>query len=368
MPVIKRTLDTVHEETTKKAKVGSSITAFFGAPKPSAAPVAESQVREAAEQKKREWVASLTPEQKQLLDLEIRTLDPEWTIALRHELVSDYFLELKRFLKKDGERFIIYPPAEDIYAWSRLTPLHAVKVVILGQDPYHNVNQAHGLCFSVRPPTPAPPSLRNIFFAIERDYPDFRRPLNNGGLLTPWALRGVLLLNSSLTVRAHQANSHARHGWEQFTQKVIDLVADTQKRGVVFMAWGSAAQQRTAKVDQNRHLVLRSVHPSPLSAYKGFMNCGHFKKANDWLAQRYGVETGPIDWSLVPSDKTTIATRKHEEVTVRQDPSATARSVSSQTTTQIAGPRKPSNTSSDKISEYDDDELEELLASQSDLK
>ena len=155
---------------------------------------------------------------------------------------------------------------------SRHTPLHTVKAVILGQDPYHNDNQAHGLCFSVRPPTRAPPSLVNIYKGIKKNYPDFVAPPNNGGLLTPWAERGVLMLNTCLTVRAHQANSHAGKGWERFTQKAIDLVARVRSNGVVFLAWGKPAGQRVAKVNKSKHCVLQSVHPSPLSAHGGFVS------------------------------------------------------------------------------------------------
>ncbi|KAG9527120.1 uracil-DNA glycosylase, partial [Aureobasidium melanogenum] len=150
---------------------------------------------------------------------------------------------------------------------SRHTPLSTVKAVILGQDPYHNLNQAHGLCFSVRPPTPAPPSLQNIYKALKKEYPSFEPPPNKGGLLTPWADRGVLLLNTCLTVRAHEANSHAGKGWEKFTQKVIDIVCQKQ------------------------------TLCGPLSAHKGFFDCGHFTKANEWLKERYG-DDGVIDWNL----------------------------------------------------------------------
>ncbi len=192
---------------------------------------------------------------------------------------------------------------------SRHTPFHQVKVVIVGQDPYHNVNQAHGLAFSVRPPTPAPPSLKNVYKALKNDYPGFAAPARNGGLLTPWAERGVLLLNTCLTVRAHEANSHANRGWERFTQRVIDVVALRRPRGVVFMAWGTPAGKRVQKVDAARHLVLRSVHPSPLSAHHGFYECAHFRTANEWLAKRYGPDDGEIDWSLTPgtSTKTAVA-------------------------------------------------------------
>jgi uracil-DNA glycosylase len=137
-----------------------------------------------------------------------------------------------------------------------------------------------------------------MYIALRKDYPTFQPPPNNGGLLTPWADRGVLLLNTCLTVRAHEANSHAGKGWERFTQKVIDTVAEKRRAGVVFLAWGANAQKRTAAVAKSgRHLVLKSVHPSPLSAHNGFMTCGHFKEANRWLKERYGAE-GPIDWSL----------------------------------------------------------------------
>lgn len=147
-----------------------------------------------------------------------------------------------------------------------------MKAVIIGQDPYHNHNQAHGLAFSVRPPTPAPPSLANIYTGIKNNYPSFQPPPNKGGLLTPWADRGVLMLNTCLTVRAHQANSHSNKGWERFTQKVIDTVAKVRTHGVVFLAWGNPAGKRVAGINRDRHCILQSVHPSPLSAMKGFVS------------------------------------------------------------------------------------------------
>ena len=155
---------------------------------------------------------------------------------------------------------------------SRHTPLNTVKVVITGQDPYHGPNQAHGLCFSIRPPNPAPPSLMNIYKALEKEYPDYKRPPNKGGLLTPWAERGVLLINTCLTVRRSEANSHSGKGWELLMQKVIDTVAKVRTNGVVFLAWGSPAQQRTKGIPVDKHLVLKSVHPSPLSAARGFVS------------------------------------------------------------------------------------------------
>ncbi|RYP54780.1 hypothetical protein DL768_000508 [Monosporascus sp. mg162] len=293
----------------KKPKVNASITSFFGPPKAapstssssSAAPSGGQAEQPAPKFDKEKWVAGLTNEQRQFLSLEIETLDPSWLAVLKDEITTREFIELKKFLDREaGAGKKIFPPREDIYSWSRHTPFHSVKCVILGQDPYHNVNQAHGLAFSVRPPTPAPPSLRNMYVALKRDYPSFSPPPGNGGLLTPWADRGVLLLNTCLTVRAHEANSHANRGWERFTQRVIDVVAQRRTRGVVFMAWGTPAGKRVQRVDRRRHLVLQSVHPSPLSAARGFFDCGHFRKANDWLAERYGPGA-EIDWDLNPA-------------------------------------------------------------------
>ncbi|KAJ5475038.1 Uracil-DNA glycosylase [Penicillium diatomitis] len=317
-PAAKRKADhlsTPATTTDPKKPKGGSITAFFGVPKPKPKPNAlgtqtngtasalESSTTRASNFNKEKWVASLTSEQKDLLQLEIDTLDESWLAHLKDEVVTTEFLNLKRFLKKEKEGKVkIFPPEEDVYSWSRYTPLHTVKAVILGQDPYHNDNQAHGLCFSVRPPTRAPPSLVNIYKGIKKNYPDFVPPPNNGGLLTPWAERGVLMLNTCLTVRAHQANSHAGKGWERFTQKAIDLVARVRSNGVVFLAWGKPAGLRVAKVNKAKHCVLQSVHPSPLSAHGGFFDNGHFKKCNDWLAERYG-EDGIIDWSLTPTKK-----------------------------------------------------------------
>ncbi|ROV94972.1 hypothetical protein VMCG_08344 [Cytospora schulzeri] len=304
----------------KKPKQNASITSFFGAPKtsPTAAangvksslagssPVSGGALESATPKfDKAKWVATLTDEQKQLLKLEIDTLDPSWLAHLKDEIVTREFLDLKRFLDREataGKK--IFPPREDIYSWSRHTPFNSVKVVVVGQDPYHNVGQAHGLAFSVRPPTPAPPSLKNMYTCLKNDYPSFVPPPNRGGLLTTWADRGVLLLNTCLTVRAHEANSHANRGWERFTQRVIDLVAARRTHGVVFMAWGTPAGKRVQKIDKKRHLVLTSVHPSPLSAARGFFKCGHFKKANEWLLSRYGEE-GEIDWSLGSHDTPT---------------------------------------------------------------
>lgn len=204
---------------------------------------------------------------------------------------------------------------------SRHTKFGNVKVVILGQDPYHNVNQAHGMAFSVHPPTPTPPSLRNMYICLKNDYPNFVTPPKNNGLLIPWADRGVLMLNTCLTVRAHEANSHANRGWEKFTQRVIDLVAQKRSRGVVFMAWGTPAGKRVARVNKQSHLVLQAVHPSPLSASRGYFTCGHYKKANEWLSSRYGPN-GQIDWGLVPGNSTLPANNENTAKTDSVDGAA----------------------------------------------
>ncbi|KAJ5536793.1 Uracil-DNA glycosylase [Penicillium frequentans] len=320
-PALKRNADhlSTPASDTKKPK-GGSITSFFGVPKPKVLSTQDNGVAPAARSNsfsKERWVSSLTAEQKDLLQLEIDTLDESWLAHLKDDVTTPEFLNLKRFLKKEKDsKAKVFPPNEDVYSWSRLTPLHTVKVVIVGQDPYHNDNQAHGLAFSVRPPTRAPPSLVNIYKGLKKNYPDFAPPPNNGGLLTPWAERGVLMLNTCLTVRAHQAHSHANKGWEPFTQKVIDLVARVRTHGVVFLAWGKPAGLRVAKIDRKKHSVLQSVHPSPLSAHAGFFENGHFKKCNDWLASRYG-EDEVIDWSLVPTKtKPTAPSNKENSPTL----------------------------------------------------
>ena len=246
------------------------------------------------------WLSGLDDRQRDLLRLEIDTLHPSWLGVLHAELTKPYFLSLKEFLAKERRSKTVFPPEEDVYSWSRYTPFESVRCVILGQDPYHNVGQAHGLCFSVKPPVPPPPSLKNIFKCLKIDYPGFTTPKH--GSLVGWAESGVLLLNTCLTVVAHQANSHANKGWEQFTQRVIDLVNDRRKEGVVFMAWGTPAGKRCSKIDRSRHLKLESVHPSPLSAARGFFECRHFVKANDWLEGKYGIE-GKIDWDSLAGNK-----------------------------------------------------------------
>ncbi|KAI6783076.1 Uracil-DNA glycosylase-like protein [Emericellopsis cladophorae] len=291
---------------SKKPKANGSITSFFGAPKVAAPSTNAANVRGPSSPSfdKQKWVDSLKPEQRELLKLEIDTLHESWLAQLKDDIVTKEFLDLKRFLAAETKaKKKWFPPAEDVYSWSRHTPFDQIKVVIVGQDPYHNDNQAHGMAFSVRPPTPAPPSLRNMYIALKKDYPTFTDPPNRGGLLTPWADRGVLLLNTCLTVRAHEAFSHANRGWERLTQKVLDLVAKKRTSGVVFIAWGTPAGKRVQKIDRKKHLVLNSVHPSPLSASRGFFDCKHFKLANEWLISRYGPD-GEIDWALTPGNTT----------------------------------------------------------------
>ncbi|KAF2851257.1 uracil-DNA glycosylase [Plenodomus tracheiphilus IPT5] len=296
MSTLKRKAAAAAADASKKPKTNGSITAFFGAPKPN--PNSPAKTGAAAKFDRDAWIAGLDGEQKELLQLELDTLHESWLPHLKDVLVNPQFLELKRFLKKElSSGKTVFPPMEDVYSWSRHTPLNTVKVVITGQDPYHGPRQAHGLCFSIRPPTPAPPSLQNIYKALKKDYPDYQPPPNKSGLLTPWAERGVLLLNTCLTVRKSEANSHAGKGWELLTQKVIDTVVKVRTNGVVFLAWGTPAQKRTVGIPVDKHLILKSVHPSPLSAARGFFDCHHFTKCNKWLVQRYGKDGG-IDWNL----------------------------------------------------------------------
>ena len=216
-------------------------------------------------------------------------IEQSWKNALSAEFDKDYFIKLTNFVRAEymsGKQ--IFPAAKNIFNAFNLCPLDKVKVVIIGQDPYHEPGQAHGLCFSVLPPTPIPPSLQNIYKEIESD---LGRPSSTHGDLTHWAEQGVLLLNATLTVRAHAAASHAGMGWEQFTDAVI--AACSARENIVYMLWGSYAQRKAQIVDANRNLILKSVHPSPLSAYHGFFGNHHFSRANEYLAQ-HGKE--PIDW------------------------------------------------------------------------
>lgn len=215
----------------------------------------------------------------------------DWLPAVNAEFKKPYYKELYSFVKKEYDTNIIYPPAEDIFNAFHFTPLSEVKVLILGQDPYHEVNQAHGLCFSVLPGNDIPPSLVNIYKELNSDL-GCRIP--NNGYLEKWAKQGVLLLNTVLTVRAHQANSHQNHGWEVFTDAVINAV-NSQDRPIVYMLWGAPAQRKIPMLTNPKHLILKAPHPSPLSAYRGFFGCKHFSQCNDFLIKN---NLKPIDWQI----------------------------------------------------------------------
>lgn len=218
-------------------------------------------------------------------------IENDWLLPLSSEFKKPYYKELYSFVKNEYQTRIVYPPSEDIFNAYSHTPLSEVKVLILGQDPYHEPGQAHGLSFSVNPKVPAPPSLVNIYKELNSD---LGLKIPNNGYLTKWADQGVMLLNTVLTVRAHQAFSHAKHGWEEFTDATI-RVLNEQDRPIVYMLWGKPAQEKAKMLTNKNHLVLFAPHPSPLSAYRGFFGCKHFSKANEFLAAR-GVK--PIDWQI----------------------------------------------------------------------
>ncbi len=220
------------------------------------------------------------------------SLNSEWLEVLESEFQQDYMVRLKQFLLERGRAGAeIYPPGPEIFNALDSTPLSRVKVVILGQDPYHGPGQAHGLCFSVRPGVRVPPSLVNIFKEI---HDDLGHPVPSHGHLQPWAENGVLLLNAVLTVERGNAGAHQGKGWERFTDAVVRAVNE-HRDNVAFLLWGSHAQKKGAGIDTGRHLVLKAPHPSPLSAHRGFLGCRHFSKANQWLEER-GKE--PVDWKL----------------------------------------------------------------------
>ena len=220
------------------------------------------------------------------------TLETSWKTHLLPEFSQPYMLALRQFLRDEkAAGKVIYPPGAQIFNALDSTPLPQVKVVILGQDPYHGPGQAHGLCFSVAPGVPAPPSLKNIFKELQRD---LGLPVPNHGCLQRWAEQGVLLLNTSLTVEQGQAGSHANKGWQTFTDRIIELV-NQECQGVVFLLWGAHAQSKRKLIDASKHQVLCSAHPSPLSAHRGFLGNGHFSAANAYLQQQ---GKSPIDWRL----------------------------------------------------------------------
>ncbi len=220
-------------------------------------------------------------------------IEESWKLILKDAFARPGFAQLKNFLLNEkAQHKILYPPGSQIFAAFNNTPFDKVKVVILGQDPYHGPKQAHGLCFSVNDGIPFPPSLRNIFKELEQDIEGFKTP--QSGNLSKWTQQGVLLLNATLTVRAGEAGSHQKKGWEDFTDEVIKQLSNKREH-LVFILWGNFAQSKAIFIDANKHLILKSAHPSPLSAHNGFWNNHHFSKANVYLAQ-HGIEA--IDWRL----------------------------------------------------------------------
>ncbi len=216
-------------------------------------------------------------------------IEQSWKEALQNEFEKDYFVNLTAFVRSEYTSKLVFPEAKNIFAAFDSCPFDKVKVVIIGQDPYHNVGQAHGLCFSVNDGIDFPPSLLNIFKEIERD---LQLPMPKSGSLIRWAEQGVLLLNATLTVEAHKAGSHQGKGWEVFTDAVIRALNE-KREGIAYMLWGNFAQQKASVVDATRNLILKSVHPSPLSAYRGFIGCGHFSAANNYLRMNNKQE---INW------------------------------------------------------------------------
>ncbi len=215
----------------------------------------------------------------------------DWAEPLSEEFKKPYYAALYKKVREEYNTRQIFPDANDIFNAFHFTPLHQVKVVILGQDPYHNVGQAHGLCFSVKPDVEIPPSLVNIYQELKDDLGCY---IPNNGYLEKWAREGVMLLNTVLTVRAHQANSHQGIGWEEFTNAAIRILNE-QDRPIVYMLWGKPAQSKIPMLTNPRHLILKAPHPSPLSAYRGFFGCRHFSQANEFL-EKNGI--APIDWQI----------------------------------------------------------------------
>lgn len=218
--------------------------------------------------------------------------DPSWDSVIKPLFQSEKMQALSAFVQAERGTFQVFPPTDLVFHAFQLTPLDKLKVVILGQDPYHNDGQAHGLSFSVPEGMAIPPSLRNIYRELSTDIQGFQIP--NHGNLTKWAEQGVLLLNATLTVRAHEAGSHQKKGWEMFTDEIIKAISDKCEH-VVFLLWGSYAIKKSSLIDSSKHLILTSVHPSPLSVYRGFYGCRHFSKANDFLISK-GEQ--PIDWQV----------------------------------------------------------------------
>ncbi|MDY0140685.1 MAG: uracil-DNA glycosylase [Bacteroidales bacterium] len=218
-------------------------------------------------------------------------IEKSWCNQLAEEFESDYFSKLNDFIVEERSKYEVFPPISKMFAAFDFTPFDKVKVVIIGQDPYHGVGQAHGLCFSVSYGVKIPPSLKNIYKELNTDV-GFEIP--NHGNLETWAKQGVFLINATLSVRAHTAGSHQKKGWEIFTDSIISIISEKQNN-IVFLLWGNFAKTKEILIDQSKHLVLKASHPSPLGAYKSFFGCKHFSKTNEYLIKN-GIE--PIDWEL----------------------------------------------------------------------
>ncbi|QTD54396.1 uracil-DNA glycosylase [Sulfidibacter corallicola] len=247
---------------------------------------AQSLVRFAVLRKTPSWSKDLTEEETKRPQLE-----ESWLEALGDEFQKPYMAQLKAFLVEEKKRYRVYPPGPLMFNALNTTPFHEVKVVLLGQDPYHGPNQAHGLCFSVNRGIPVPPSLRNMYAELEQS---LGIPPAAHGDLSHWAKQGVLMLNTTLSVRAGQAKSHAGRGWETFTDRIIDVLNENRE-GLVFVLWGRHAGSKAGRIDSDKHLILGAPHPSPLSAHSGFFGCGHFAAINHHLERRGDT---PIDWQL----------------------------------------------------------------------
>lgn len=215
----------------------------------------------------------------------------DWDDILKDEFQKDYYKKIREFLKYEYTHYTVYPDMYDIFNALKTTSLGDVKIVILGQDPYHGEGQAHGMCFSVKPNVPIPPSLQNIFLELKDD---LGLKIPDNGCLIEWAMQGVLLLNTVLTVRAGRPNSHKNIGWEIFTDQVINII-NRQKQNVVFLLWGNNAKSKKVLIDADKHYILETVHPSPFSAYGGFFGCRHFSKTNQYLIE-HGIQ--PINWQI----------------------------------------------------------------------
>ncbi|XP_072288789.1 uracil-DNA glycosylase isoform X2 [Eucyclogobius newberryi] len=284
----KRTSKDLNENAEDAKEAKRKCDAVEPEPGPSGAALSPEQLERIARNKK-------VAQEKLCSGLTPPDMGESWGTALSAEFGKPYFKQLMKFVSEERERHTVtvYPTAEEVFTWTQTCDIQHVKVVILGQDPYHSPNQAHGLCFSVKKPVKPPPSLENMFKELASDIDGFKHP--GHGDLTEWAKQGVLLLNAVLTVQAHKANSHKDKGWETFTDAVVQWLSKNLT-GVVFMLWGSYAHKKGAAINQKRHHVLKAVHPSPLSAHRGFFGCKHFSKANEFLGNS---GKSPIDWKAL---------------------------------------------------------------------